>query len=143
MCLRIKSDQVQNERDLNKWFGNRTKFAYVYKVLIKRTYEDFYRSACFLDYIWNFRKEKVFEVSRSPKPGKEELDYGRINKGLHVYVNLEEAKKNKYSYNTIVKFRVRKEDIVAIENNRGNRRVYHNSKELVCTRLEFVKVLED
>jgi hypothetical protein len=135
MCLYIKSDQYLNERDLKKWFGNRTKFAYVYKRLHKWSEENFYRSLVYNHFKWDFSKQKVFEVRRDPKPTEEELRYRRINEGLHVYTNLETARRDGYG-NSVVKFRVNKEDIVAIDS-------IYTEKEAVCTRLEFVKVLED
>jgi hypothetical protein len=144
MCLWIKSDQDLNERDLNKWFGNRKKFAYVYKILIKAKNEDFYRSARFNSFIWDFSKQKVFEVRRDPKPTKSELNRERINFGLHVYTSFEEVKYWDYYKpdSAIVKFRVNKEDIVAIQNSSLVLKRYHY-KEAVCKKLEFVKVLKN
>jgi hypothetical protein len=145
MCLHLKSDQVQNEKDLNRWFGNRKKFAYVYKRLRKHNYESFYRSPIY-EFVWDFKKKKVFEIDRSSKPTKFELETATIRKaatirrGFHVYISLEMANREKiYSNEVITKFRVYKDDIVAIENGRACKG--HNFKELVCKRLEFVRVL--
>jgi hypothetical protein len=143
MCLEIKSNRKENTKDLDKWFGNRTKFAYVYKVLEKRTEELFYRSLFFGWFIWVFDKQKVFQVKRSSKPTKIELYWGEISDGLHVFTSLETAKKDFYYTHRkdarIVKFRVRRKDVVAVEN--GYTKDKHNFNEAVCTRLEFVKVI--
>jgi hypothetical protein len=131
MCLLISSDQEQNERDLKKWFESRKKSAYVYKLLYNRPNENYWRSPYHSEFIWNFKEQKVFQVDRPLKPTKDELDYGAIDKGLHVYISPREAKKNKYPDEIIIKLKVLKENIVAIDNN---------SKQAVCTKLEFVKV---
>jgi hypothetical protein len=141
MCLLISLDQEENERDLKKWFGNRTKFTYVYKVLKKQQNEDFYRSWFHNGFIWDFRKGKVFQVNRDSEPTEEELTNREINKGLHVYTGLEKAKRSKGFFSTIVKFRVEKKDIVAVENYYDNPE--YNFKEAVCRKLTFVKVIED
>jgi hypothetical protein len=148
MCLHIKLEQSQNEKDLNHWFGSRKRFAYVYKVLRKWPDEDIYRSIWYPYFIWDFKIQKIYRVNRSSKLTKEELSYGEIYEGFHVYTTLEEAKSQRYTYSkeTIVKFRVLKEDIVAIQNNiQNNKYLYEkkNFKEAVCKRLEFVKILED
>jgi hypothetical protein len=141
MCLLIKSDQKENERDLNRWFGNRTRFAYVYKILRKWTDEDFYRSVC-RDFIWDFEKQKVYQVCRYKKPTEKELKAGIVNKGFHVYTSLKEAKRHRYSYayDIVVKFRVKREDLVAVDNDWIIEE--DNLKQAVCTRLEFVKIVE-
>jgi hypothetical protein len=151
MCLYTRSDQSQNKKDLNKWFGNRKKFAYVYKILVKIPGEDFYRSEYFSNFIWNFSKQKVYRINRSSNPTKEELSYGerwtgmsfgRIDKGFHVYTNLETAKAIYSHYRRkIAKFKVFKEDVVAVNNNWffSNRCL----KEAVCRKLTFVKIIED
>jgi hypothetical protein len=154
MCLRIKSDQEQNERDLNKWFGNRKKFAYVYKVIRKWKNEDFYRSI-HRDYIWDFKVQETYQVDRNSKPTQKELDSREVNIGFHVYASLKTAKKDFYytsrkdtyhkdrhcTNTRIVKFRVQREDIIAVDN--GYLDEEFNFDELVCDRLEFVKVVED
>jgi hypothetical protein len=133
MCLYIQPDQEENDKDLKKWFGNRKKFAYVYKVLRKWPSEDFYRSAVY-SFIWDFRKQKVFQVDRDPKPTGLELHFGDIHKGFHVYTSLEAAGPCTHPNYKIIKFKVFKKDIVAVNTC---------SCEAVCIRLEFVKVLED
>jgi hypothetical protein len=140
MCLWIESDQSQNEKDLKKWLGSRKKFAYVYKILVKREEESFYRSLVYSDFIWDFSKQKIFQVDRDPKPTELELEVRRIYKGLHAYTNLETTRSCLEKNNVVVKLRVRKEDIVAIENHYNDKDF--DLKELVCTRLEFVKVIE-
>jgi hypothetical protein len=141
MCLWIESDQEKNEKDLNKWFGSRKKFAYVYKILKKYPDEDFYRSKHYQHFIWNFKKQKVYEVVRDLKPTENELKRRYINFGLHVYTDLETLKVYPDPDEVVVKFRVKREDIVAIQNHC----IYDKYKlnELVCTKLEFVKVLEN
>jgi hypothetical protein len=141
MCLWIKSNQERNERDLNKWFGNRKKFAYVYKVLRKRPDEDFYRSLVKVDFKWDFKNQKIFQVNRPLKPTFWELSDRKIDEGFHIYTSLKEAKRRKGSYGIIIKFRVRKENIVAVDNDWDREK--DNFKQAVCTKLEFVKVLED
>jgi hypothetical protein len=133
MCLWIKSDQKENDKDLKKWFGSRKKFAYVYKVLIKSIDEDLYRSAVY-SFIWDFNNQKIFQVDRDPKPTGLELHFGDIHKGFHVYTSLEAARPCTNPNYKIIKFKVLKKDIVAVNTC---------SCEAVCTRLEFVKVLED
>jgi hypothetical protein len=139
MCLLINPNQEQNNRDLKKWFGNRQIFAYVYKVLAKKPGKDFYRSIFKQNYIWDFRKNKEYQVNRPSKPTKEELNLEEVHYGFHVYTTLEEAKRHCYD-RIIVKFRVRRKNIVAIENYYCNKD--HNFKELVCRRLEFVKIVK-
>jgi hypothetical protein len=148
MCLFIKPDQEENEEDLrrwfkshHKWFGVHKGFAYVYKVLVKKPNEDFYRSPRFPDYKWDFNNQKVFQVRRSHKPTQEELENRSIEIGLHVYTHLESMKPYLDSNEVVVKFRVRKENIVAIENNYKVKK--YNFEEAVCTKLEFVKVIEN
>jgi hypothetical protein len=150
MCLYISSDQNQNEKDLKRWFGSRKKFAYVYKILRKYSYEDFYRSEYYPSYKWDFSKQKVFQVDRPNKPTYGELShlsifknptYGEIHYGLHVYTNLKEAKRFFPSDKTIAKFRVKKEDIIAIQNDMSRKE--NNFKELVCRKLTFVKIIEE
>jgi type IV secretory pathway VirB6-like protein len=140
MCLKIKSDQEENERDL-KLFLKEKKKVFVYKIIQKAPYESFYRSLIF-DFTWDFEKQKVFEIERSSKPTEFELTHNVVGKGFHVFVSLENTKEHQCYLNTVIaKFKVDKEDIIAIGNN------YNcwedNFKELVCTRLEFVKVIED
>jgi hypothetical protein len=138
MCLYIKQDQKENNKDLKKWFGRRTKFAYVYKVLGKKQDESFYRSIHFPNFIWDFNKQKIFKVNRSSKPTKEELKW----KGLHVFTSFRVAKifTDYMRGEEIAKFKVSDEDIVAVEN-----KLYHqfSSEELVCTRLEFVEIVKN
>jgi hypothetical protein len=141
MCLWIKQDQEENKKNLNKWFGSRKRFAYVYKILRKWPEENFYRSPVY-DFKWDFKKQKVFQVDRPNKPTKEELNYGEIHKGLHVYTSLKKAKENQnFSCDTIIEFKVSKENIVAIEINWSDKE--DNFQELVCRKLEFVKVVEN
>jgi hypothetical protein len=141
MCLRIKSDQIQNEKDLNRWFGSRKKFAYVYKVLRKWDDEDFYRSLWHPEFIWDFSKQKVYQIDRVSGLTKDELDRKVVNEGFHVYTSLEIATFNCGScFEKIAKFRVKREDVVAIENNYNNKEL--NLKELVCTKLEFVRIVD-
>jgi hypothetical protein len=141
MCLLISPDQNRNEKDLSHWFGSRKKFTYVYKFLRKTTklpgnfgQPIVYKSPYFEFFKWNFRKQKIFEIKRPSKPTEYELGSGNICMGLHVCTSLKEARRKKYYNDIIVKFKVLKEDVVAVNN-------YYN--EAVCTRLEFVKVLED
>jgi hypothetical protein len=140
MCLFICSDQERNKRDLKKWFGSRTKFAYVYKVLKKDPYESFYRSICH-NFIWDFEKQKVFQVDRDPNPTEFELEVRQIREGLHVYTSFKEAKLKRYPYTSdiIVKFKVLKEDVVAIRNNYCFKNRF---TQAVCKKLIFVKVVE-
>jgi hypothetical protein len=139
MCLCISSDQKENEKELNRWFGSRTKYIYIYKVLHKRSEENFYRSLVYNYFKWDFSEQKIFEVYRDPKPTELELEVRQIHKGLHVYTNLETARSCLEKNNVVVKLRVRKEDVVAIGNHYNDKDF--NLKEAVCTRLEFVKVL--
>jgi hypothetical protein len=132
MCLEISPYQDQNELELEKWFGSRKKFAYVYKILQKYSCEDFYRSEYYPSYKWDFSKQKVFQVDRPNKPTYGELFHRRIKFGLHVFTSLNEVKYWEPKVGGIVKFRVRKEDVVAVDN-------FNN--EAVCTRLEFVKIV--
>jgi hypothetical protein len=143
MCLWIQPDQDQNEKDLKKWFGNRKKFAYVYKVLRKWSCESFYRSLLYGNFKWDFEKQKEFQVDRDLKLTKSELLSEQINKGFHVYTSLKLAKSwiSNEPNSVIVKFKVRKENIIAIQNSSFISEKYR-FKELVCTRLEFVKVIE-
>jgi hypothetical protein len=142
MCLHIKPDQTQNEKDLNKWFGSRTKFAYVYKVLEKSPYESFYKSIYRSYFKWDFKKQQIYQVDRPLKPTKEELESGEIYIGFHVYTNLEVARINKVcDYDIVVKFQVKREDIVAVENDYFNKD--YNLEELVCRKLTFIEVVKD
>jgi hypothetical protein len=141
MCLLINPDQSQNKKDLDHWFGSRKKFAYVYKFLRKTTklpgnlgQSIVYKSPYFEFFKWNFRKQKIFQVKRSYKVTEDELDLGRICVGLHVCTSLKEAKRKKYPSDIIVKFKVLKKDIVAVDNS---------CREAFCRKLTFVKVLED
>jgi hypothetical protein len=141
MCLKIKLDQKQNKKDLKKWFGNRKKFAYVYKILEKECLGH-YISVFRRNFAWDFNKQKVYQVDRPSKPTQIELEKQAINKGLHVYTSLKAAKIYKIcACDVIVKFRVRREDIVAVDNNRVNKK--YNLTQAVCRRLEFVKVLKE
>jgi hypothetical protein len=133
MCLYISLYQDQNELELENYFGSRKKFAYVYKILRKEDHEDFYRSPIY-DFVWDFKIQKVYQVDRDPNPTEFELEVRQIREGLHVYTSLEAARDSLERLNTIVKFRVLKENIVAINNFQG---------EAVCRELEFVKVLEE
>jgi hypothetical protein len=132
MCLDINKDQEENERNLNKWFGSRTKFAYVYKILRKNKSEDFYRSATYDRFIWDFSRQKVFEVDRSSKPTKMEILTGLIGEGFHVYTS--KISTIERTSGVVVKFRVKREDLVAVN-------IFN--KEAVCKKLNFVKVIED
>jgi hypothetical protein len=142
MCLCIKKDQSQNEKDLQNFIGDQKEIL-VYKILEKLRHEDFYRSFHYFDYIWDFKNQKTFEVNRVSIPTVEELNYGAIEEGFHVYTDLGKAQAECYYVtqivHKIVKFKVLKEDIVAIEN--GLSWKDHNFKELVCTRLTFVEVI--
>jgi hypothetical protein len=141
MCLWIKSDPIENELDLKRWFGSRTKFAYVYKVLRKWPKRSSYKSVWYSEFTWNFNKQKVYQVDRDLKPTRDELKIGEIGKGFHVYTDLKIAKEVCSLFEVVVKFRVSKKNIIAVQNNRTEDRF--NFTELVCQRLEFVKVLED
>jgi hypothetical protein len=142
MCLFIKSDQDRNEKDLKRWFGSRTKFAYVYKILRTWPETPSYKSVWYSNFEWDFNKTKIYQVIRPAKPTKDELKIGEIGKGFHVYASLKTAKEVRGGnlFEIVVKFRVNREDIVAIQNNRTPR---FNLTELVCTKLEFVKVIDD
>jgi hypothetical protein len=143
MCLHISQDQSQNEENLKKWFGSRKKFAYVYKVLQKWPDEHFYRSFYHPNYIWNFSKQKVYQVDRPLRPTKEELEenilldffrkYGAIRKGLHIYTDLRTTRYYLGKNRTIAKFRVNKKDLVTVNNT---------TNEAVCRKLTFVKIVE-
>jgi hypothetical protein len=136
MCLHISYDQEQNEEDLQDFLGNR-KNIFVYKVLIRRLYENFYRSFYRPEFEWDFRKQKIYQVDRPNKPTKDELYNSQIEKGLHVYTHLNMARYFREIHEgseTIAKFRVERKDIVAVNNG------YH---EAVCTKLTFIKVLEN
>jgi hypothetical protein len=142
MCLCIKKDQYQNEKDLQNFIGDQEEIL-VYKILEKRDYEDFYRSLQYFNYTWDFKKQKTFEVNRDSIPTVEELKYGAIEEGLHVYIDLGKAQA-KWGSSTqivqkIVKFKVKKENIIAIENDLSWKD--HNFKELVCTKLTFIEVI--
>jgi hypothetical protein len=141
MCLYITNNQDQNNKDLKRWFGRRQKFAYVYKVLQKRASENFYRSSWHPEFIWDFSKQKEYQVDRDPKPTEKELYSREIHKGFHIYTSLKEVKYHKSTFRPIVKFRVNKEDIIAIENDYDDPEE-HNFSEAVCRKLTFVKVLK-
>jgi hypothetical protein len=144
MCLYIKKDQEKNERDLNNFLRDCEK-VYVYKILRKGIYRGFYRSIHYPNCIWNFKKQKVYWIDRSSKPTEYELNLGEISQGLHVYVSFRIAQEYfRHFYSclsdlVIVKFRVNKRDIVAIQNDW----IFEepNFKQLVCKRLEFVEVV--
>jgi hypothetical protein len=139
MCMRIKSDQEQNERDLYEFINGR-KEIFVYKILQNGS---FYTSLYHPEFIWNFSKQKIYEVDRPPKPTNKESKDTYVSLGLHVYTSLEEAKyrirTGFYDHFTIVKFKVRAEDIIAVEN--GWTCNSTNFLEAVCTRLEFVEIV--
>jgi hypothetical protein len=147
MCLWIRNNQEENDKDLKEFLGDRQEI-YVYKILYKNPDKDFYRSE-YYEFFWDFKKQKVYKIDRPLKPTKEELSYGEdginwgeIHKGFHVYTDLETAKATcGYYRREIVKFKVLKEDIVAINNNWFFSKKY--LKELVCRKLMFVEVLED
>jgi hypothetical protein len=150
MCLWIKFNQEENERDLKKWFNHHKKwfgsnkgYAYVYKTLHEDLEKGFYRSLWHDEFIWDFRIQKIFQVERDSKPTVDELHLRQIDRGLHVYTSIETTKKDFYYIcrkNTrIAKFRVLKEDIVAVEN--GYIKDKHNAKEAICRKLTFVKVI--
>jgi hypothetical protein len=141
MCLIISYNQEENEKDLKRWLGRRRKFAYVYKILRKYDDENFYRSENFHDFIWNFSKQKIYQVNRLSEPTHFELTFREINQGLHVYTNLEIAQRYYCTNRVVVKFRVLKEDIIAVQN--GCYWKSNNFTELVCKRLEFIKVIEE
>jgi hypothetical protein len=131
MCLDIHYSQKDNKKELKTFIKNR-KEIFVYKILQKWEDEDFYRSWIHYSFTWDFDNQKTFEADRPNQPTKEELEYGQIDIGIHVFINLEKAKNWREESDKIVKFRVKAEDIVAINN-------IH--KEAVCRRLEFVKVV--
>jgi hypothetical protein len=139
MCLVISSNQEKNEKDLQNFINGQNEIS-VYKILQKQVDESFYRSIFHSDFIWNFDNQKVYWVDRSPEPTEEELGIRQIHKGFHVYTSFEVAKifTDYNQKERIVKFKISSEDIVAIENMR-----YYNFEELVCTRLEFVEILEE
>jgi hypothetical protein len=141
MCLYISPSQSQNEKDLNRWFRNRKKFVYVYKVLRKLPDEDFYRSPHFPEFIWDFKNQKIFQVDRPNKPTEEELRLWHIDYGLHTYTSFEIAKWNQGYNAAIVKFKVLKKDIIAIENDWDKKE--YDFREAVCRKLTFVKVIEN
>jgi hypothetical protein len=143
MCLEITNNPKQNEKDLQRFINNREEI-YGYKTLRKLPEENFYRSLCHSYFIWNANYRKIFQNPRSSRPTEKELKLERIRKGFHVYTELERAKSMK-GYNpknrAVAKFRVKAQDIVAIENNWPNKEL--NFNELVCRRLEFVGIIED
>jgi hypothetical protein len=137
MCLWINPDPKKNKLVIQSFIRDWNEI-YVYKVLQKWPHENFYRSWVYRGFIWDFRKQKEFKVDRDSKPTGSELLYGSIETGLHVYTRLTGTK---YFCTiglgckaAIVKFRVRKEDIVAVG---------VDSNTAVCKRLEFVEIVED
>jgi hypothetical protein len=148
MCLYIKRNQEENKRDLQDFLGDQEEL-FVYKVLQKRPDENFHRSTVYNDFIWNLSKQKVFQVNRSNKLTEVDLERGEVSYGFHVYTNLETAKESKhYCDHTIVKFKVLKKDIIAIENRADTpincldlRQPTPNFQRLVCRKLTFVEVL--
>jgi hypothetical protein len=134
MCLWIYHDQEKNERNLEGFLGGNDE-VYVYKVLGKFLEEKIYRSYYYYNTIWDFSKQNVFKVDRSSKPTKYELKIGNVEEGLYAYTTLSHAAAMKIIYSVIAKFKVRKEDIVAVEG--------YFYEEIVCRRLEFVEFFED
>jgi hypothetical protein len=148
MCLYIKRDQKENKRDLQEFLGDQEKI-FVYKILEKRPNEDFYRSLVYSHFTWNFSKERIFCVNVNSKPTKRDLEEGEVYLGFHTYTNLKIARERQYySSMSIVKFKVKKQDIIAVENRADNpincldlRKPTPNFQRLVCRKLEFVEIL--
>jgi hypothetical protein len=137
MCLYLRFDKNQNEKDLQAFIGDQEEID-VYKILRKDDDENFYRSENYPDYIWDFSKQRIFQVDRPSRPTGYERNDGCIEEGFHVYTSLKVAEDYRWDDCTvIVKFRVRAEDVVAVENDRD----YNNFQELVCTKLIYVEVV--
>jgi hypothetical protein len=139
MCVYIKQDPDWNKIDLQNFIEDREEID-IYKVLQKYNDENFYRSFHYSSFIWDFKIQKTFQVNRPLRPTEVELYDGQIHKGFHVYTSLEVAKSYRlYNYTVIVKFRVKAEDIVAVENDYY--REEENFQELVCRKLTYVEVI--
>jgi hypothetical protein len=147
MCLYIKRSQEENERDLQKFLGDQEEI-FVYKILYRRTHENFYRSLVYSHFKWNFEKQKIFQVDKS-RISKEELEWGEVLYGLHAYTSLKAARNYCFDRDEVfVKFKVKAEDIIAVENRANTltnclelRKLRPNLQRLVCRKLEFVEVL--
>jgi hypothetical protein len=144
MCLVIHRDQKRNKENLIECFGSGQKTKIIYKTLWKSPYESFYRSLVYSDCIWDFNKQQIFEVDRPEYPTEEELYYRRINEGFHICLTLKAARFwQNYPYfnrKKIVKFRVRKEDVVAVHYEYRRDLVV---EEAVCRKLTYVGVVEE
>jgi hypothetical protein len=137
MSIEIKSNQEENKEDLQNFINDR-KEIYVYQVLRECSSKNHYRFS-YQSCIWDFSKQRIYEVDRPSRPTEKELKKGEIYKGYCVYTNLESAKFMKfYCDGVIVKFKVDKEDLVAIENNCC---FGLNFESLVCRKLNFVRVV--
>jgi hypothetical protein len=132
MCLWINFEEEKNDTSLQEFLKDQ-KEIYVYKVLTKEENEEFYRSLCFPKFIWDFSKEKIYQVNRSSKPTDKELFCGRIETGFHVYTSFGAAKRESDCDSTIVKFQVKAENIIAVD--------CFSTNKLLCTELEFIEVL--
>jgi hypothetical protein len=80
-------------------------------------------------------------ILEDQEQNEKELCYYLICKGLHAYTNLEEAKYWKEEDEPIIKFKVKAENIVAVEN--GCSKQKHNFQRLVYTKLEFVEIIRE
>jgi hypothetical protein len=137
MSIEIKSSQKDNKEDLQEFLGDQQE-VYVYKVLRECSSKNYYRFS-YQSCIWDFSKQQVFQIDRSSRPTEEELKKGEIYKGYCVYTNLESAKLQRfYCDGVIVKFKVDKKDVVAVENNCC---FGLNFESLVCRKLTFVRVV--
>jgi hypothetical protein len=130
MPTSIKKSQEENDKILEDFVGNRDKI-YVYKIVVKSSWEDFYRSPRYGDFTWDFKNQEVFEISRPSKPTEEELESGEIAEGLHVYTSFQDDFLGWDFYGRkTVKFEVKREDIVAVD---------ELHEELACRKLTFVE----
>jgi hypothetical protein len=139
MCVYIKQDPDWNKIDLQNFIGDREEID-VYKILQKCNNEKIYRSFHYSSCIWDLENQKVFQVDRPSRPTGYELNDGGTGEGLYVYTSLEIAENYRlYDHTVIVKFRVKAEDIVAVENDYY--REEENFQELVCRKLTYVEVI--
>jgi hypothetical protein len=130
MPLSINKSQEENDIILQNFVGNRDK-VFVYKIVVKSSWENFYRSPRHGEFIWDFNKHNIFEINRSSKPTEEERESGEIAEGLHVYASFKDDFMGWDFYGRkTVKFEVEREDIVAVD---------EAHEELVCKKLTFVE----